>query len=96
MVKFCLNPDCQKPIPDDHNYCDQICLEWHIKTKKKNYSGLNLKPNPKCTHVVPFKCQLCGEKIENEDYFAYHGFFSVISNVTKNIKKLRKLSQIMT
>jgi hypothetical protein len=95
MVKVCLNPDCQQLIPDDHNYCDEVCLRWHIKIKKKNHSNLNLKPNPKSILLFPSGCKLCREKIKNENYFAYHGFFSAIFNATLNIRKLRKLSQTM-
>lgn len=57
MVNHCLNPDCQKHIPENHNYCDEICLRWHIKIKRNNYFSLKLKPNPKSISIIPDRCK---------------------------------------
>jgi len=80
MVKFCLNPDCKKSIPDTKKYCDEICLEWHIKIKREHSNfDYKFKPNPQ--KIIPEtiktlllkKCRKCRKTIENKNYFVYHG-----------------------
>jgi len=104
MGKVCLNPDCEKPIPDDHNYCDEICLRWHIKIKKPHSSfGFDLKPNPDsryqieavisgAKHMNP-NCLVCQKPIDDieENYFLYHGGRFCNINCYREYKKTEKI-----
>lgn len=104
MVKVCLNPDCQKPIPNDHNYCDEICLRWHIKIKRQHSSfDPKLKPHPNNRFLVeaitsganrnnPI-CPICKKSIDNveENYFQYHGHRFCSINCYREYKKTEKI-----
>jgi hypothetical protein len=78
MGKVCLNPDCQHPISDDHNYCDETCLRWHLGIKKLYRRNIfevqsGLKPNPTVQKTSTSECIFCKKSIIGEQYFQYHG-----------------------
>lgn len=37
----CLNPECQKEIPENKKYCDEECLRKHLEIKKQNKKVLH-------------------------------------------------------
>jgi len=100
----CLNPDCQQPIPDDHHYCDEICLRWHIKIKRQHASlNLELKPYPDSRHQVEAilsganhinpDCPACRKPINDveENYYQYHGNRFCNRNCCIEYKKTEKI-----
>lgn len=43
-MKTCKNPECNKEIPDNLNYCNEECLRQHIKIKKEQKQEIKQKP----------------------------------------------------
>ena len=63
----CKNPECQKEIPDNLNYCNEACLKRHIEIKKLNKKEEKKTP----IQLIQFNDETINEIKEICDIFGF-------------------------